>query len=230
MAVIGPVDWPSFAAVFHTDGGRTWATGQPAPDPGASSCRYAVVNLRAGRLIARSVVTVSAPEPGPAVATAMRGQVFDRLEDVARRRRAPEAVASPPPVAGRHVVDIDKYSGGGLYELEERTTFRVAERESRAILLTFEGESSATFFGGGGTWNDRSFGGVWKVELDADGEHVWVIDDRARRVAIPRTAAHVADLAARGGRPCPRCAGTETRRRPDGGGRCGPCGLEWSDA
>jgi hypothetical protein len=217
------VSWPELRGVFHADDGRRWAAARGTVGADGTSCHYAVIFLRAGQLAARAVVAVTSPAAG----SPLRPHVFDQLEAVARKRPV-ETPADAPLADARHQVLEDKYCGGGLWELEERTTFRVIDRARQVVLLELTGEASASYTGSG-TWDNYVSGGVWKVTLDPDGEHAWIHDHaRARRAAIPGTAAHAADLAAREGPPCPRCGGSETRRAGDGG-RCPPCGLDWTD-
>jgi len=77
---------------------------------------------------------------------------------------------------------------GDLYELEQTTTYRVVDRQSRQVVMGFQGEMQASLSTTTGMWNDYRFYGVCEVTLAPDEKSVTVRyhDGREERVPIPR--------------------------------------------
>jgi hypothetical protein len=77
---------------------------------------------------------------------------------------------------------------GGLYELEQTTYYRVVERASGEVMMTFQGEMEASLSTATGMWDDYRFSGVCEVTI-ADGERsvqVRYHDGREETRPIPK--------------------------------------------
>ena len=95
---------------------------------------------------------------------------------------------SQPP-ATRYEVQVEEGAGhGDLYELEQTTYYRVIDTRSQSVVLTFEGELSASF--SGGQWTDYAYGGVCEVSVAPDEQAVRVkyYGGREETVPLPPTA------------------------------------------
>lgn len=113
--------------------------------------------------------------PGPGVLAAL---------DLAARAALGVAAAAPvdPP---RWRLEVDRYQGGGLFELEERTTWQVVEVATGRVHARLTAESSASYDGVG--WSGGGSGGVDEVALGSDGAHLLVREGgRAWCEALPR--------------------------------------------
>lgn len=76
---------------------------------------------------------------------------------------------------------------GGLYELEQTTYYRVVDRETGKVVLTFLGEMEASLSPDTGLWDDYRYSGVCEVTI-ADGDQSVVVryhDGREETVEIP---------------------------------------------
>lgn len=76
---------------------------------------------------------------------------------------------------------------GDLYELEQKTYYRVVDAATGEVLLTFEGLMEASLSRDTGLWDDYCFSGVCAVALTAAGQSVTVqyCDGREEIVALP---------------------------------------------
>jgi hypothetical protein len=76
---------------------------------------------------------------------------------------------------------------GDLYELEQTTYYRVVDRQSKEVVLAFEGEMEASLSRSTGLWDDYGFSGVSEVTLALDEQSVLVRyhDGREERVPLP---------------------------------------------
>jgi len=72
---------------------------------------------------------------------------------------------------------------GDLFELERTTYFRVIDTRSQEIVMTFEGEMSASL--GNGTWQNYLYTGVCEVVIAPDEQTVRVKYYDGREVTIP---------------------------------------------
>jgi len=63
---------------------------------------------------------------------------------------------------------------GGLYELEQTTYYRVVERESREVVMAFQGEMEASLSTTTGMWDGYRFSGVCEVTIADDERSVQV--------------------------------------------------------
>lgn len=69
----------------------------------------------------------------------------------------------------RFVVKVEEGgSRGGLYELEQMTYHHVIDTRSGKIVMTFEGEMSASLSKSNGQWDDYSYSGVRDVTIAPD--------------------------------------------------------------
>jgi hypothetical protein len=78
-------------------------------------------------------------------------------------------------------------SHGDLYELEQTTYYRVMDTRSQEIILTFEGEMSASLSRSNAQWEDFQYGGVCQVSIAPDERSVLVnyYGGREETVLIP---------------------------------------------
>ena len=89
----------------------------------------------------------------------------------------------------RFIVQVKEGGGhGGLYELEETTYFYVIDTRTQEIVLTFEGEMSASLSTSTGQWDDYSFGGVRAVTITPDEQFAIVqyFGGKEERVPLPK--------------------------------------------
>lgn len=92
---------------------------------------------------------------------------------------------SPTP---RYTVQIEEGSGhGDLYELERSTYYRVVDRRTQQVVLSFEGELFATLSRDTGQWDDYHYSGVSSVTLAPDERtvHVTYYGGRTEDVPLP---------------------------------------------
>jgi hypothetical protein len=77
---------------------------------------------------------------------------------------------------------------GGLYELEQTTYYRVVDRRSDEVVMTFEGEMEASLSTTTGMWDDYCFSGVREVLIASDEQSVIVryFDGREEIVPLPQ--------------------------------------------
>lgn len=76
---------------------------------------------------------------------------------------------------------------GDLYELEQKTYYRVVDAATGEVLLTFEGLMEASLSRDTGLWDDYCFSGVCAVALTPAGQSVTVqyCDGHEEIVALP---------------------------------------------
>ena len=79
---------------------------------------------------------------------------------------------SQPPGPRFEVQIEDGGAHGGLYELEQTTYYRVVDTRTGAVVLAFEGETSANYKDG--QWTDYVHGGVCGVTVAPDERSVRV--------------------------------------------------------
>jgi hypothetical protein len=91
------------------------------------------------------------------------------------------------PIGRFQVVVEEGPPRGDLYELEQTTTFRVVDRASGDVILTFRGLLEASFSRDTGLWDDYSTSGVREVILAPNEDSVTVRyhDGREERVSLP---------------------------------------------
>jgi hypothetical protein len=78
-------------------------------------------------------------------------------------------------LAGRFEVIVESGSPrGDLYELEQKTYYRVVDRRSQQIILVFESLMEASLSTDTGMWDDYRFTGVREVSVAADEQSVIV--------------------------------------------------------
>jgi hypothetical protein len=77
---------------------------------------------------------------------------------------------------------------GDLYELEQTTYYRVVDRLSDEVVMTFEGEMEASLSTTTGMWDDYRFSGVREVLIASDEQAVIVryFDGREETVLLPQ--------------------------------------------
>jgi len=63
---------------------------------------------------------------------------------------------------------------GGLYELEQTTYYKVVDRHSGQVVLTFEGQMEASLSTTTGMWEDYHLSGVCEVRIAPDEQSVVV--------------------------------------------------------
>ena len=75
---------------------------------------------------------------------------------------------------------------GGLFELEQTTSYRVLDTRTQAVVLTFRGEMEASFSATTGSWEDYHGSGVREVAVAPDEKTVIVksYDDREETIAL----------------------------------------------
>lgn len=75
---------------------------------------------------------------------------------------------------------------GGLYELEQTTTYRVVDRRSGKVVMVFQGQMEASLSTTTGMWDDYRFSGVREVSITPDEESVivWYHDGREERAPL----------------------------------------------
>lgn len=79
------------------------------------------------------------------------------------------------PPAGRFEVVVDRGSPrGDLYELEQKTTYRVVDRDSGRTVMAFESVMEASLSPNTGMWDDYEFTGVSGVTITPDERSVMV--------------------------------------------------------
>lgn len=77
---------------------------------------------------------------------------------------------------------------GDLYELEQTTYYRVVDRHSNKVVMTFRGEMEASLSTTTGLWDDYHFSGVCEVLIAPD-EQVVIVryhDGCEETVQLPR--------------------------------------------
>jgi hypothetical protein len=74
---------------------------------------------------------------------------------------------------------------GGLYELEQTTYYRVVDRRSDEVVMTFEGEMEASLSTTTGMWDETRFSGVREVLLAPDEQSVIVQYHDGREEIVP---------------------------------------------
>ena len=76
---------------------------------------------------------------------------------------------------------------GGLYELEQTTYYKVVDRHSRQVLITFEGQMEASLSTTTGMWDDYRLSGVCEVSIAPDGQSVIVkyCDGHEETMSLP---------------------------------------------
>lgn len=86
----------------------------------------------------------------------------------------------------RYRVDKDTHSGGGPFELEEKTTFKVVDKTTGEVLHQFVGESDASFSRSGGGWKLNWERGASEVTVDEAAGEVVVkdVDGSVSRVPL----------------------------------------------
>ena len=76
-------------------------------------------------------------------------------------------------VTGRFEVIVESGSPrGDLYELEQKTYYRVFDRQSNQIILEFESLMEASLSRDTGMWDDYQFSGVREVIVAPDEQSV----------------------------------------------------------
>jgi len=77
---------------------------------------------------------------------------------------------------------------GDLYELEQTTYYRVVDRHSKKVVMTFQGEMEASLSTTTGMWDDYRFSGVREVLIAPDELSVIVRyhDGREETVQLPK--------------------------------------------
>ena len=76
----------------------------------------------------------------------------------------------PEPASGRFQVLVeDEAPRGGLYELEQVTCYRVVDRHSNEVFMTFRGQLEASLSADTGMWDDFRSTGVRDVAITPDG-------------------------------------------------------------
>ena len=73
---------------------------------------------------------------------------------------------------------------GGLYALEQTTTYRVMDARTNTVVLTCQGEMAASLSRETGTWEDYTFSGVREVAIAPDGRHAIVQHFDGREEAV----------------------------------------------
>jgi len=63
---------------------------------------------------------------------------------------------------------------GGLYELRQTTYYKVVDRCSGQVVMTFEGQMEASLSTATGTWDDYRASGVREVSIEPDEQSVVV--------------------------------------------------------
>ena len=76
---------------------------------------------------------------------------------------------------------------GGLYELEQTTYYKVVDRDSGQVIMTFEAQMEASLSTTTGTWDDYHLSGVCEVSIAPDGQSIIVkyCDDHEETVSLP---------------------------------------------
>jgi hypothetical protein len=95
---------------------------------------------------------------------------------------------SDEPRVGRFEVWVEKGAPrGDLYELEQKTIYRVVDLASNEVLMAFEGLMEASLSRETGLWDDYTFSGVREVFLAPDERSVTVqyCDGREEIVPLP---------------------------------------------
>jgi hypothetical protein len=92
------------------------------------------------------------------------------------------------PTARFEVIVEQEPPHGDLYELEQTTYYRVVDRRSNEIILTFHEEMEASLSTDTGLWDDYRFSGVCEVTIAPDEPSVIVKyhDGREERVPLPQ--------------------------------------------
>ena len=89
-----------------------------------------------------------------------------------------------------HSYHVDIQAGlyrGGLFELEQVTTFNVLDDTTGEVRLTLEGLMSASFDKESGMWGEAFYSGVSGLSINADGTSVSAryFDGREETLPIP---------------------------------------------
>lgn len=74
---------------------------------------------------------------------------------------------------------------GDLYELEQTTYYRVVDRRSNEVVMTFRGEMEASLSRSSGMWDDYHFSGVCEVVIAPDQRSVLVRNHDGREETVP---------------------------------------------
>jgi hypothetical protein len=83
------------------------------------------------------------------------------------------------------VVVEDGYPHGGLYELEQTTYYKVIDRHSGEVVMTFEGQLEASLSTTSGMWEDYRLSGVCEVSIAPDEQSVIVKYCEGREEPVP---------------------------------------------
>ncbi len=89
---------------------------------------------------------------------------------------------------GRFEVQVEEdVPRGGLYQLEQRTWYRVVDRSSRQVVMTFQGQVEASLSPDSGMWEDSRGYGVRDVTIALDERSVlvWYYDGRKEMALLP---------------------------------------------
>ncbi len=89
----------------------------------------------------------------------------------------------------RFAVQVEEGGGhGDLYELEKTTYYRVVDTRTQEVVLTFEGEMSASLSRSTGQWDDFVYSGACDVTIASDEQSVRVryYDGREETVPLPQ--------------------------------------------
>ena len=88
--------------------------------------------------------------------------------------------------AGRFEVVVEEGPPhGGLYELEQTTCYKVVDRHSDQVVMTFEGQMEASLSTATGMWEDYRLAGVCEVSIAPDGRSVIVDYCDGSRETVP---------------------------------------------
>jgi hypothetical protein len=76
---------------------------------------------------------------------------------------------------------------GGLFEFEQTTYYHVVDLQSNEVVMTFEGETTASLGASGAEWTDHNHTGVSEVIISPDQRSVRVRyrDGWEESVALP---------------------------------------------
>jgi hypothetical protein len=89
---------------------------------------------------------------------------------------------------GRFEVQVEEdVPRGGLYQLEQRTWYRVVDRSSLQVVMTFQGQVEASLSPDSGMWEDLCGYGVRDVTIAHDERSVLVryYDGRKEMALLP---------------------------------------------
>lgn len=91
-----------------------------------------------------------------------------------------------PPTSRWEVQEHTGSPTGGLYELEIKTTYRVVQRTTGAVVLSREGLYEASF-GTDGNWGEGTTSGVVGIQISPDDRFALIehAGGEVERVALP---------------------------------------------